>query len=303
MAWLELWIDAPSGDLEAVCAHLEDLGVSGLVIEDEADFLAHLESNRQIWDYVDEALSASMAGKSRVTFYLEAAPEGEAALRSIRDALPWPISRREIREEDWANNWKKYYRPIPVGERLLVIPEWEPMDTSDRIPLWLDPGLIFGTGAHPTTRRCLELIEAHVRPGQRVLDLGAGSGILSIAALLLGAAQATAYDIDPMAPAIMRQNAARNGLDDTRLTPRCGDVLQAAAPLGQYDLILANIVADVIIPLAGIVGPLLSPGGRFISAGIIIDRETEVEVALTAAGFTILERYCDEDWISFVCGY
>ena len=305
MQWLELTIDAPAGNLDTVIAELEDLGITGLVIEDEADFLSFLEANRAAWDYVDDELRESMRGVSRVTFYLEAAPEGEAKLETLRKALSYPISARTIQEEDWAHNWKKYYRPIPVGKRLLVVPEWETVDPGSRVPLRLDPGLIFGTGAHPTTKLCLEALERLVEPGQTVLDLGCGSGILSIGALLLGAKHVTACDIDPKAPDIVNMNAALNGISGDQLAPLCGDILVPGAlrtRLGetQYDLILANIVADVIIALSDFVAPWLVPGGRFVCSGIIDGRENEVYQALIAGGFTVLERSKDGDWHSFI---
>lgn len=305
MEWLELTIDAPAGNLALVTERLSALGITDLVIEDEAEFLAFLEANRAAWDYVDEALREAMHNVSRVTFYLEATPEGETRLHSLRSALPWYISARRIKEEDWANNWKKYYRPIPVGERLLVVPEWETIDPGARIPLRLDPGLIFGTGTHPTTRLCLEAIERLARPGQTVLDLGCGSGILSIAALLLGAKHVTACDIDPKASDVVYSNAALNSISDDALTVHCGDVLAPGAlgdRLGEtrYDLILANIVADVIIALSAHVTPWLAPGGRFVCSGIIDGRETEVEQALKAHGLTVLERHKDGDWHSFI---
>ena len=305
MAWLELTIEAEDGAVDRVIAKLHDQGITDLVIEDEAEFLSFLENNKQYWDYVDEDLRAAMAGKSRVIFYLEATEAGERELARLEAALACQIAKREIQEEDWANNWKKYYRPIPIGERLLVVPQWEEVDIGRRIPIRLDPGLIFGTGSHPTTRRCLEVVETLAAPGQQVLDLGCGSGILSIAALLLGADHATACDIDPKAPDVVRANAAWSGLDETRLTVYYGDIL-AKGPLRtefgkvQYDLILANIVADVLISLAEFTAPWLAPGGHMVCAGIIHGREAEVERALVKGGFRVVERFQDGDWHSLI---
>ncbi|MCL2568879.1 MAG: 50S ribosomal protein L11 methyltransferase [Oscillospiraceae bacterium] len=305
MAWLELVIEAADGAVNRVVSDLETQGITDLVIEDEADFLSFLEHNQQYWDYVDEDLRTAMSGKSRVIFYLESTPSGERELARLESALACKIAKREIQEEDWANNWKKYYRPIPIGNRLLVVPQWEEVDPGPRIPIRLDPGLIFGTGSHPTTRRCLELVETLAAPGQRVLDLGCGSGILSIAALLLGADHATACDIDPKAPDVVRANAAWSGLDNTKLTVHYGDIL-AKGPLRtklgqtQYDLILANIVADVLISLADFTAPWLAPGGHMICAGIINGREREVEEAFQTGGFQIAGRHQDGDWHSLI---
>lgn len=306
MKWLELTIDAPEQNIDLVTVRLDQLGVTGLVIEDETDFAAFLEENQAYWDYVDDALQTAMQGRSRVTFYLEADPAGEARFTELCAALPWPVSRREIQEEDWANNWKKYYRPIPVGARLLVVPQWEDIDPQGRVPLRLDPGLIFGTGAHPTTKMCLELVERLSAPGQQVLDLGTGSGILSIAALLLGAEHALACDIDPKAPDVVQANGALNGLGADRLTAIHGDVLAPGGcrdELGsrQYDLILANIVADVLISLADFTAPWLAPAGRMVCSGILDGREDEVAKALVRGGFQVIERCQDGDWHSFVC--
>ena len=306
MTWIELTIDAPEQTIDLVTARLEALGVVSFVIEDEADFLAFLEQNQAYWDYVDDTLRTAMAGRSRVTFYLEADPAGEARLAELCAALPWPIARREIQEEDWANNWKKHYRPIPIGERLLIIPEWEDIDPAGRIPLRLDPGLIFGTGAHPTTKMCLEIAQRLVVPGQQVLDLGAGSGILSIAALLLGAEHVLACDIDPKAPDVVQANAALNGLGADKLLAIHGDVLASGGLWGklgnkQYDLILANIVADVLIRLADFTAPCLAPGGHLVCSGILDGREAEVEQALVHGGFQVVERHQNGDWHSFVC--
>jgi len=306
MAWLELIIDTADHNLDLVIAQLDELGVTDIVIEDEADFTAFLEENRACWDYVDDALLAAMKGRSRVIFYLESNEAGRTRLSELQSALSTPVTSREIEEEDWAHNWKKYYRPIPVGTRLIVVPAWEDIEATDRIPLRLDPGLIFGTGAHPTTKMCLEIVERLTAPGQRVLDLGAGSGILSIASLLLGAGHSLACDIDPKAPDVVLRNAALNGLGADKLTAVHGDVLASGGIFAltggdQYDLILANIVADVLICLADVIVPSLASAGRFVCSGIIDGRELEVERALTARGLQIMERHQDGDWHSLVC--
>ena len=316
MQWLELHIDASPASIEAVCDMLREIGIEGLVIEDEADFQTFLEENRQYWDYVDEALERSMRSKCRVTFYLEDSQGGYTQLAAARIALSalqkahpeFPtliLSMENIEDADWENNWKAFYKPMEIGERLIVIPDWEEADPCGRVALRLNPGLIFGTGSHATTRLCLTALERTVRPGMRVLDLGCGSGILSIAALLLGAESAFGCDIDEKAIKVAYENAALNGIGRGRYTVRAGDVLSDAGLRremgGDYDIVVANIVADVILALTDTVGDLKAPGGLFLCSGIIDSRAEEVEGRLRAAGLTILEKNQSEGWFSFLC--
>ena len=316
MEWLELHIDTVPGGLEAVSDLLRDQGIEGLVIEDEGDFRDFLEHNRQYWDYVDEALDRSMRGKCRVTFYLEDSEAGYTALALVRLSLhelkqrhpeyaPLLMTMENIADADWENNWKAYYKPMKIGERLLVVPDWEEAEAGDRVVLRLNPGLIFGTGSHATTRLCLEVLERQVQPGSRVLDLGCGSGILSIAALLLGADTAFGCDIDEKAVGVAYENAALNGIDRDRYIVRAGDVLGDEGlrrEMGAgYDLIVANIVADVIIALAPAAGPLLAEEGLFLCSGVIDTRAEEVRGKLEEAGLRILETRSDQGWSCFLC--
>ncbi|WP_308541982.1 50S ribosomal protein L11 methyltransferase [uncultured Oscillibacter sp.] len=316
MDWLELHIDTTHTGLEPVETMLSALGIDGVVIDDETEFHDFLESNRQYWDYVDENLEASMHGKSRVTFYLPADETGFAQMGEVRLALEDLKARRSdcgtlllslenLRDEDWENNWKQYYKPMEIGQRLLVIPQWEQVDPGQRVPLILDPGLTFGTGSHATTRLCLTALEKIVAQGDRVLDLGCGSGILSIAALRLGASQALAVDIDDKCLDVAYENAALNGIGKDRYTVRVGDVLSDGSLRreleGSYDIVVANIVADVIIALAPLVPSMLRPGGTFLCSGIIDDRAEEVRAALEAAGWTVLETQSADGWFAYTC--
>ena len=316
MKWLELHIDTVHAGLDAVETLLSSLGIDGVVIDDETEFQDFLENNHQYWDYVDEDLEKQMQGKSRVTFYLEANEEGFAKMGEVRIALEDLKQRRRdcgtllmtlenLEDADWENNWKQYYKPTEIGERLLVIPQWETADTKGRVPLILDPGLTFGTGSHATTRLCLTALEQRIHGGERVLDLGCGSGILSIAALLLGADCAFACDIDDKCLKVAYENAALNGIGPDTYTVKVGDILTDTAlraDIGTgYDIVVANIVADVIIALAPAMRPLLKKDGVFLCSGIIDDRAEEVAGKLREAGLEILETHSSEGWFSYLC--
>ena len=305
MEWIEASVETKSEEIEALCAQLAELGAGGMVVEDEADFQRFLEQNHQYWDYVDDELADKFRGVSRVKFYFADDADGRAQLDAIRAGLDREIRTAIVADSDWENNWRQYYEPIEIGERLVVVPEWLDAPEDGRIPLRLDPGLIFGTGSHATTRMCLAALEGLSAPGKTVLDLGCGSGILAIGALLLGCDRAVGCDIDPKAPDVAESNAALNDIGPDRFRVYAGDVLSDAgmrAALGAgYDIVTANIVSDVIIPLAGLVRPFLKPDGAFLTSGIIEGRQDEVAEALRKNGFTILEHFNEEDWHCFLC--
>ena len=317
MKWLELHIDTARAGLEPVSELLREQGVEGLVIDDEADFKDFLENNHQYWDYVDDELLAEKHGKCRVTFYLEESESGFSTLAQVRIALsalkkqhpeyaPLLLTMENVEDADWENNWKQFYKPMEIGDRLTVIPEWESAGVPEgRVALRLNPGLTFGTGSHATTRLCLTALEKHITGGQTVLDLGCGSGILSIAALLLGADRAVACDIDEKCMDVAYENAALNGVGRDRYTVRWGDVVTDQALRqelgGPYDVVVANIVADVIKALASTVRPLVKEGGIFLCSGIIDDRAEEVAQCLRDNGWTIAETRSSEGWFSYLC--
>ena len=215
------------------------------------------------------------------------------------------MTMENVADEDWENNWKQFYHPTEIGKRLLIVPEWEKVPETDRTILRMNPGLTFGTGSHATTQLCLTALERHVRSGDRVLDLGCGSGILSIAALLLGAAEAFACDIDEKCPHVAYENAALNGLDASRYTVLTGDILTDSKLQkkigGGYHLVVANIVADVILALAPFVDTMLAPDGLFLCSGIIDERAEEVAESLRANGWEILETRQESGWFSYLC--
>ena len=322
MNWLELHIDTTHAGLDTVTAMLSALDIDGVIIDDETDFHDFLENNHQYWDYVDEDLEKAMAGKSRITFYLLANDTGYGKLGEVRVALQklkesrddcgtLLLSMENIQDADWETSWKKYYKPLEIGDRLLVVPQWETEDpkvrASSRVPLILDPGLTFGTGSHATTRLCLTALEKAVQGGERVLDLGCGSGILSIAALRLGAAEATAVDIDDKCLTVAYDNAALNGIGKDTYTVKVGNVLTDEAMRAQlgggYQIVLANIVADVIIGLAPLVRSMLAPGGLFLCSGIIDTRAEEVADKLREAGLVIEETRSAEGWFAYTCHF
>ena len=305
LKWLEVVVNTTPDRLDHVCAKLTAAGMDGLVIEDEADFLTFLEQNRPYWDYVDQELLDRMKGVTRVKFYVTDDENGHAQLKQYTRGLDCEFVTTTLEENDWAYSWQKYYKPLEIGNRLYVVPEWEkdkPIPEG-RVPFYLNPGLTFGTGSHASTQLCLEGVEEHTIPGKPVIDLGCGSGILSIAALCLGASSAIAVDIDPKAVDVAYENAALNGIDRSRYTVRAGDVISdtgLAKELSaqKYHLVLANIVADVIIPLSVRVPAMLDEDGIFLCSGIIDTRAHEVEAALKRNGLTVTRKREKNGWVA-----
>ena len=307
LKWLEVAIPTTPDKLDEVTAKLTAAGMTGLVIEDEADFLNFLEQNRQYWDYVDQELLDRMKGVTRVKFYVTDDADGHAQLEQYTRGLDCEFTTTALTDNDWAYSWQKYYKPLVIGERLYVVPEWEkdkPIPEG-RVPFYLNPGLTFGTGSHASTQLCLEGVEQHAAEGCSVLDLGCGSGILSIAARLLGAKRAVAVDIDPIAETVARDNADMNGLGKDGYEIHIGNLLDDASLRakigGPYPVVAANIVADVIIGLAPYAKTVVSPGGWFIVSGIIDDRAAETEEKLKQAGFEVREVISSDCWYAMLC--
>ena len=307
LKWLEVAVNTSTNRLDELTGRLINAGMTGLVVEDENEFKQFLEQNRQYWDYVDEQLAQRMQGVSRIKFYVTDDADGKAQMNKYTALLGLEYTVTPLGDNDWAYSWQKYYKPMCVGERLYIVPEWErdkPVPEG-KVPFYLNPGLTFGTGSHASTQLCLAGVEEHTRAGDAVLDLGCGSGILSIAALVLGAHHAVAVDIDPKAVDVAYENAQLNGIGRDRYTVRAGDVLSdtaLAAELAreQYDVVLANIVADVIIPLSRQATGLMKPDGWFICSGIIDTRAAEVEGALVKNGLVVRRRLEQNGWVSLV---
>ena len=305
--WLEISLSTTDADIDTLADKLTGNGVTGLVLESEEDFRTFLEQNRQYWDYVDEDLVERMRGVARIKLYITDDEAGRAQLAQWLEGVDAPYTTASLKEEDWANNWKQYYKPLSVGERLYIVPEWEKGGHAlpeGKVPLYLNPGLIFGTGTHASTQLCLEGVEKYTAAGTAVLDLGCGSGILSIAALCLGAKSAIGVDIDPKAVNVAYENAAMNGIGKDCYEVLAGDVISdrpLAAKLAErkYDMVLSNIVSDVIIPLAPHALEMLAEDGIFLCSGIIDTRADEVQSAIESAGFHIVERRERTGWVAF----
>lgn len=304
MRYIEVCVNTPADEIERRCEEMTAMGAEGFVIENEADFQDFLENNHQYWDYVDDELESRFTGVSRIKCYLCDDEDGRAVLCRIRGAYGG-VETSFVEDSDWENNWLEYYKPIEVGEKLVVVPEWEDIPDDGRTALRLDPGLIFGTGSHATTRMCLAALEKYAGEGKTFLDLGCGSGILGIGALVLGSARCVGCDIDPKAPDVAASNAALNGIGSDRFKVYAGNILSDASlrhMLGSgYDAVLANIVSDVIIPLSALVREFMKPGAVFITSGIIDGRQDEVRAALEGNGFEVVEHRNEEEWHCFVC--
>ena len=302
MAWLEITIDTASEKINSVVTVLTAKGFSDLVIEDQEEFETFLEENRAYWDYIDEELQEKLQGLSHIKLYLEDTDTpGMQRLEKAVAELGLPMTVAPLAETNWEESWKENYPPQEVGEKIVVIPYWLENYETDRLPVILDPGLTFGTGAHPSTQMVMEKMEEIVKPGFKCLDLGSGSGILSIAALRLGAESAVGMDIDPKAEDIARENAAYNGFASPKFTALTGNVTEDKALMEslaakEYDLVLVNIVADVIIGLAPVLPHFLTRSSTLICSGILDTRLDDVTSALEKAGLTITAVKAKEDW-------
>ena len=273
----------------------------GVQIEDYSDLEQQVEEIAHI-DLIEQDLLEKDRSEIIVHHYISPELDAQNARLTLENRLDelgveYRCEVVYINQEDWETGWKKYYHPMDIGNNLAVCPSWENYET-DRKVLKLDPGMAFGTGTHETTYLCLEVLDREIKGGERVLDVGTGSGILGIGAILLGAADVEGVDIDPTAVKVAIENAQLNGVED-KFTIKVGDLADQAS--GTYDIVVANIVADVIIALAPAVRPLMTENGVFICSGIIDDRADEVKAKLIENGFAIREANQSEGWFSFVC--
>ena len=303
MAWLEITLKTTAKNIDSTVTALTAHGFPELVIEDQEEFETFLDENRAYWDYIDETLQEKLQNLSNIKLYLE--DTDTAALQrltALAEALKLPMTVTTLADTNWDDAWKDSYPPQEIGSSLVVLPYWLDQDyETHRLRVILDPGLTFGTGAHPSTQMVMEAMEELVTPGAACLDLGSGSGILSIAALRLGAKTAVGVDIDPKAEDIARENAAYNGFAAPEFTALTGNVtedhdLMARLEAGHYDVVLVNIVADVIVGLSPVLPNFLDGHSTVICSGILDTRLEDVTSALTAAGLEITSVRAKEDW-------
>ncbi len=328
MEWIECKIYTTSQGVEPVYGMLTECGINAIQVQDDEDMRLFLNNNRMSWDYVDDSLINSNNTEVILTFYVNALSEGLEAISSVKEGikrLPSLIINSDFEEEvlnlgslrlelenvndeQWLNNWKKYYKPFNVGEKILIKPVWENVENADnRIIFNINPGYVFGTGLHQTTQLCIEQLEKYVNPQKSLLDLGCGSGILSIISLLLGAKSAFAVDIDSSAVDVAYENANLNNINKGKYTVVAGNVLEDKELIKtitndntKYNIVVANIVADVIIALSPLVTTLIEIDGVFITSGIIKERLEEVYSALNENGFIIENTIFKDDWVCVV---
>lgn len=304
MEWMEVCITVACEDIERAEAIAHMVVPYGLYIEDYSDLEQGAQEIAHI-DLIDEELL--QRDRTHAVIHLYVSPEGHPveAVAFLRERMkeaniPHHVLINTIQEADWANNWKQYFKPLAVGNKLLICPTWEQTDHADgRMVLSIDPGMAFGTGGHDTTRLVLETLEQYITSETTLLDVGCGSGILSMASLLLGAKAVVGVDIDPLAVKTAIENGQRNHMNPPRYTIVEGDLTKGIS--GQYDIIAANIVADAIIALSSAIPPLLKPNGVYIVSGIIDTREADVLPVLAKCGFAVIQRREQGGWICLAC--
>lgn len=318
MEWTEVKIYTTTEGIEPVSAMLLETGVTGIQVEDDNQLKEYLSESSEYWDYVDEELLNKPVGETKLIVYVSSNPYGNEILLSIKEGLNRLRSMdiglnmgrlvlettENLNDEEWLNKWKEFYKPFKVGDKLLIKPVWEDIkDTEGRVVFTINPGHVFGTGLHQTTQLCMLQLEKYVNKDTVLADLGCGSGILSIVALLLGAKSAFAVDIDANAIKTAYENAAFNGIDKTNYYVTSGNVvtdkaLQDEIGYGKYDIVVANIIADVIVAISPAVSKQLKADGVFIASGIIKDRLQDVYDALEENGFSVIDTNFKDEWVS-----
>ena len=314
MKWIRFTLDTHTDAVDILSYMLDEIGVEGIEIEDHVP-LSEEDKKKMFVDILPDPEDND--GTAKVHFYME--PENcnpEKIMMQVQDIFQevkqfcnigkGTVSLSETEDKDWINNWKTFFKPFRAADNIVIKPTWETYEkeNEDDILIEIDPGIAFGTGSHETTKLCIQALDKYVKKGDSVLDVGCGSGILSIAALKLGAAHATAIDIDEVAVKVAAENMEVNHIPASQYTLYDGDLitnsfLKVKAGTG-HDIVVANILADVIIPLTGVIRPHLKKGGLYITSGIINTKEEEVREALIANGFEILGVEYMKEWCCFI---
>lgn len=311
MNWIETALFTTSNGIEIVSGFLYELGITGLLIEDGADIINFLESNDKSWDYVDEELINKQYNTACIKFYISDDIQGKEKLALVTNGIiqlkqldiqidlgTLEIKMTNLSEDDWANNWKKYYKPLKIGDRIIIKPTWEEYNPNDDdLVIEIDPGMAFGTGTHETTSMCIELLQKYINTNDIVLDIGCGSGILSLTSAKLGAKKVIGVDFDSVAVLVAKENVSKNKLND-KVEVRCGDLMNVVHE--NANIIVSNIIADVIIKLTDDVPKFSLPNTIFIASGIIKERLADVEIALLNKSFEIIEVMLKGEWAAIV---
>lgn len=313
MRWNKYTLTTTTEAVDLISYTLDELGIEGIEIEDKIP-LTEEEKKQMFIDILPEL--GPDDGVAYVSFYIEPENDSDDTIRKVLNAVhelkdfvdigEGTIVKTQTADEDWMNNWKKYWKPFQVDDKIWIKPTWETLDdvTDDTLVVELDPGTSFGTGMHHTTRLCIIQLKKYLKPEHELFDVGCGSGILSIIGLMLGIKSASATDVDEHAVEAAIENAKVNHIDMSKYTVKTGDIITDAAfrqemGMHQYDIVVANILADIIIPLSGVIKDNMKPGALFISSGIIDTKEEAVREALLANGFEIVEVTHSGDWVSF----
>jgi len=316
MEWIQGRIYTNSSEIELITGFLMEHEITNTQVEDEAENRRFLVENPGHWDYVDDSLMTEGHGSASIIFWVPSTPSGLLTIEILKSKLAetWLVIHSYVfdvvDDSSWLNEWKKFFKPMRIGKRVVVCPEWEHYDPQPGdLVFVINPGHVFGTGLHQTTQMCIESLEKHVTGNNHILDLGCGSGILSIISMMLGAGSAFACDLDSSAEDIANENAQLNNIPPESYHVAIGNAITDEALRNKilsqpkFDIVIANIVADAIIALTATAASCIKTGGLFISSGIIQERLVEVSTTIEANGFCILESMSKDDWHCLVARY